>query len=146
MSLQDGMDSDDGPIDERDLYAPDGGDGPDEDHPHLTEYQMQRLQDFINDVGEIWSGGDDDILDTPEAYAASGMEAAEKRIFDFVDLLVSKRDARIKELESRAAIAEGRVAFFVSSIQDALKLDLEPSGAYEILSAALTVHEYNAID
>jgi hypothetical protein len=64
---------DDDVVDERDLYAPDGGDDPDKDHPRLSEYQVQRLQDFINEAEDVYAESGDDILSSPEAYAASGI-------------------------------------------------------------------------
>jgi len=91
---------DDSVVDERDLYAPDGGGDPDRDYPHLTQYQVQRLQDFINETEDVYESADDDFLDSPEAYAASGIDAAEKKIFAFVNLLLAKRDARIEALET----------------------------------------------
>lgn len=88
-------------VDERDLYAPDGGDSPDERYPFLTEYQAQRLQDFLDEAEFAYEENPIEIWGNDPNAANAKTEAAEKRIFDYIGLLLAQRDARITALNAR---------------------------------------------
>lgn len=87
------------------LLHPDdeGGDDPDSDYPFLTEYQTQCVQDLITVAEFAYEASPIETM-TPDNQKE--VEAAEKRIFAYIGLLLADRDARIKELEARQITPE----------------------------------------
>ena len=80
------------------LYAIDGGNDPDNLYPFLTEYQVQRLQDFITEAEFAY---EESPVETSTPDNQREVEAAEARIFGFVNLLLAERAAEIAELKVR---------------------------------------------